>query len=276
MKSFKQYLKEDNFNLDAWLKELMQDSKRNYGYVDLDYVMMSLGYETPKKYSEKEIADRIKKLGFGSILKEDNWIDHYDKIVDLDLDRKTMSSKYKTRKDLEAAAAKAYGWDVKAEPYKTAFDKYFNESAKAIKEDSTKEALIKYAQKYGTPDEVTHIKGMTNDAAIRARYNWYLNEYGSLTEAKATHLTSIEMESTNSRLDWNFTSQGLTLGSMSGRPVTYYGDNEYRNFYNNSEQQDWTNWLKSSGQGIMKDLEKVADEFDKKVAQVLAKHGFKK
>ena len=228
MKSFKQYLKEDNFNLDAWLKELMQDSKRNYGYVDLDYVMMSLGYETPKKYSEKEIADRIKKLGFGSILKEDNWIDHYDKIVDLDLDRKTMSSKYETRKDLEAAAAKAYGWNVKAEPYKTAFDKYFDESAEA------------------------------------------------LTEAKATHLTSIEMESTNSRLDWNFTSQGLTLGSMSGRPVTYYGDNEYRNFYNNSEQQDWTNWLKTSGQGIMKDLEKVADEFDKKVAQVLAKHGFKK
>ncbi len=164
---------------------------------------------------------------FKQYLREATWTDYYDKIVDLDLDTKTMSSKYKNRKDLESAAAKKYGWNVKSEPFKTAFDKYFNESVK-------------------------------------------------LTEAKATHLTSIEMESTNSRLDWNFTSQGLTLGTMSGRPVSYYGDNEYRKFYDNSEQQDWTNWLKTSGQGIMKDLEKVADEFDKKIAQVLAKHGFKK
>lgn len=37
-----------------------------------------------------------------------------------------------------------------------------------------KNKLIQYAIKYGTPEEVEHIKKMTNNANIRTRYNWYL------------------------------------------------------------------------------------------------------
>lgn len=238
---------------------------------------------------------------FKQYLKEATWTDYYDKIVDLDLDTKTMSSKYKNRKDLESAAAKKYGWNVKSEPFKTAFDKYFNESAKVVKEDKVYVFVAPYGNTMDVVKGEMQSTGGFKHTDSKFNYNRSPNEKPdatksklksmgfkdsdiviiqestkALTEAKASHITSIEMESTNSRLDWNFTSQGLTLGSMSGRPVSYYGDNEYRNFYNNSEQQDWTNWLKTSGQGIMKDLEKVADEFDKKIAQVLAKHGFKK
>ncbi len=43
-----------------------------------------------------------------------------------------------------------------------------------------KNKLIQYALKYGTSEEITHIKKMTNNANILARYSWYLNEYGSL------------------------------------------------------------------------------------------------
>ena len=48
----------------------MIDSKRNYGYVDLDYVMLALSHETNQHYSKDDISNRIKKLGYGSILRE--------------------------------------------------------------------------------------------------------------------------------------------------------------------------------------------------------------
>lgn len=127
-------ISEDVFNLDSWLKELMIDSKRNYGYVDLDYVMLALSQETNQHYSEADIINRIKKLGYGNILRESTWTDYYDQIVDLDFNPSTGSSKYKNRKDLEAALVKTYKWNVKSPDVKEALDRYFAESAKVVKE----------------------------------------------------------------------------------------------------------------------------------------------
>ena len=158
MKSFKQYLKEETikplkFNGKKPEIEKVRGSDLKVG----DYILSwTVAPKSSSKNDEKSYMQIINKDSNGDWvvvypsvpntshklsskspvykLKESTWTDYYDKIVDLDLDTKTMSSKYKNRKDLESAAAKKYGWNVQSEPFKTAFDKYFNESAKALKE----------------------------------------------------------------------------------------------------------------------------------------------
>ena len=90
------------------------------------------------------------------MLREDSWTDYYDKIEDVDFDPKTGASKYNTRKELEAALTKAYGWNVNKPGIKEAIDRYFNtnidESAirkakgKKITEDAA--SRVKAAQEF--------------------------------------------------------------------------------------------------------------------------------
>ena len=71
MKSFKETLKESVLP-DNWLKDLMKDVKNGEGWCSIDYIQMSAEQELNKDVwnKDKEIADQVKKLGFGNLLRE--------------------------------------------------------------------------------------------------------------------------------------------------------------------------------------------------------------
>lgn len=149
MRTFKQYLKESwtpDSQTISWLKDYLKDVKNGYGWVDIDKVVYDADIELNKDFSKnkKELADYIKKFGYGSILRESTWTDYYDQIVDLDFNPSTGSSKYKNRKDLEAALVKTYKWNVKSPDVKEALDRYFAESAKVVKEAKKNDTDISF------------------------------------------------------------------------------------------------------------------------------------
>lgn len=74
MKTFKQYLKESwtpDSQTISWLKDYLKDVKYGEGWVDIDKVVYDADIELNKDFSKnkKELADYIKKIGGGSILK---------------------------------------------------------------------------------------------------------------------------------------------------------------------------------------------------------------
>lgn len=75
-----------------------------------------------KEHKMKSFKESLKE---SKILKEDVWYDYYDKIEDIDFNPKTGTSKYNTRKELEVALKKAYGWDVNKPAIKEAINRYF-------------------------------------------------------------------------------------------------------------------------------------------------------
>lgn len=56
----------------SWLKDYLRDVKKGEGYVDIDKVVYDADIELNKDFSKnkKDLADYIKRIGGGSILKE--------------------------------------------------------------------------------------------------------------------------------------------------------------------------------------------------------------
>ena len=75
MKTFRKYLKESfvpNDELISWLKDYLKDVKRGEGWVDIDKVIYDADIELNQdlEKNKKELADYIKKIGGGSLLRE--------------------------------------------------------------------------------------------------------------------------------------------------------------------------------------------------------------
>lgn len=80
MKGLKEFVKAKKLNEDwmpdsetiTWLKDYLRDVKRGEGWVDIDKVVYDADVELNKDFSKnkKDLADYIKRIGGGSILKE--------------------------------------------------------------------------------------------------------------------------------------------------------------------------------------------------------------
>ena len=71
----------------SWLKDYLKDVKRGEGWVDIDKVIYDADIELNKDLEDhkKELADYIKRIGGGSILKEDKNIKMHRDIDDVDV-----------------------------------------------------------------------------------------------------------------------------------------------------------------------------------------------
>lgn len=233
----------------------MKDVKNGEGWCSIDYIQMSAEQELNKDVwnKDKEIADQVKKLGFGNLLKEskkrtiteahkskilreDVWTDYYMKIADIDFNPKTYASKYNTRKELEDALKKAYGWDVKRPAIKDAIDRYF--------ETEMKESAV------------SKVKGK------------------KITESKKVDEHSIDFESIACGLQIGIGREGLRVQSYSGG--TGYNKEWKSDEYKKLEAADDWDEIERIRQKIIRDLLPVCDKFDRELESVMKKYGFKK
>ena len=291
-------LSEDVFNLDSWLKELMTDSKRNYGYVDLDYVMLALSQETNQHYSEADIINRIKKLGYGSILRESTWTDYYDQIVDLDFNPSTGRSKYKNRKDLEAALVKTYKWNVKSPDVKEALDRYFAESAKVVKEDKVYVFVAPYGNTMDVVKGEMQSTGGFKHIDSKFNYNRFPNEKPDATKSKLKSMgfkdsdiviiqesAKVVKEAKKNGTDISFDNiaSGIRIGLMyDGLALnTFSGGNGFNGSWKSKEFDELysardIDAINKIAQSIANDIYSAASKFDSEIEKIMKKHGFKK
>lgn len=184
----------------------------------------------------KSFKQTITEAHKSKILREDVWTDYYMKIADIDFNPKTYTSKYNTRKELEAALKKAYGWDVKRPAIKDAIDRYF--------ETEMKESAV------------CKVKGK------------------KITESKKVGDNSIDFENVAGGLQFSLGWDGLRVQSYSGGNGfdKEWKNEEYKKL---KSENKWDEITKLCDK-VVKDLLPVCDRFDKELESVMKKYGFKK
>lgn len=97
----------------------------------------------------------------------------------------------------------------------------------------------------------------------------------NLNESKKLNISRVEFENIGGLIGWDFNFSELMMQFIGSNPVHYKADEKYLKAYQGSDK-DWEKWITTDGKAIMEEIYKAADKFDKEVATILNKHGFKK
>lgn len=243
MKSFKETLKESVLP-DNWLKDLMKDVKNGEGWCSIDYIQMSAEQELNKDVwnKDKEIADQVKKLGFGNLLRESK--------------KSTIKESVSTTSKKEIAKKADMG-----------FAGYINDLKNALQDIKNEDYEWARYRIEGVADALKKLAPSLKEWGS-------LNKAGKLTESKKVDEHSIDFESIAGGLQIGIGREGLRVQSYSGG--TGYNKEWKGDEYKKLEAADDWDEIERIRQKIIRDLLPVCDRFDKELESVMKKYGFKK
>lgn len=98
----------------------------------------------------------------------------------------------------------------------------------------------------------------------------------NLNESKKLNISRVEFENIGGLIGWDFTFSELLMQFIGSNPVHYKAGPEYLKAYQSNGEKEWEKWITTEGKAIMEEIYRAADKFDKEVATILNKHGFKK
>jgi hypothetical protein len=255
---------EDQLPPDSWFKEYMQDVRNGEGWVHIDKVLLDISDTLNLDLYGKagEVARTIRRLGYGKYLREsckalreDNWTDYYDKIGELDFDEKTWKSRYKTRKELEAAIKKKYGWNVNKPEIKEAIDRWYNSS----------DDIDRFGE-----SAVRKVKGhkITESKKIKRVSK-------TLKEAKLDYGNRYEFDTIGGKPEVTIIGNEVHMGCWSSGAKVFTSDEFQKKLDAAGERGEYYKAVQEVQDAINKELFKAMNRFDNDMKAVLKKYGFK-